>query len=248
MRGTAATRAVSCHLLLTINAVRSSHSPWEPSRSSVCQKLLPDLRCLPASASQGHARNTVSAPVHALPSQPPSRGRPPPLLPPSLPPTSGAHRPARSRPPPAPRRRKRRPTTRAACRQRGRAPTHVLQTPPRRARSHRPRVNPVSTYCNPREVTHRHLDVGEALKLVPGAQLVAERVTLVRSGAVNVSGKVAATYVDPAVRRAAPRALPRYHGLARGAAGAAPDLLGGDDPPPWTRSRTTLSPARRALR
>jgi hypothetical protein len=35
--------------------------------------------------------------------------------------------------------------------------------------------------------------LAEALELVPCAQLVADRVTLVSSGAVDVSGKVAAT-------------------------------------------------------
>ena len=42
--------------------------------------------------------------------------------------------------------------------------------------------------------SHLHI-FAEALDLLPGAQLVADRVTLVSSGAVNISGKAAATYI-----------------------------------------------------
>ena len=65
------------------------------------------------------------------------------------------------------------------------------------------RINPKSAYV---EVTRASVHVcgtgashfhvlTEALELLPGAQLVADRVTLVRSGAVNMSGKVAATSI-----------------------------------------------------
>ena len=86
----------------------------------------------------------------------------------------------------------------ASLRRRGRRPAHPA-TDYREAE----RVNPKSAYV---EVTRAsvhvcgtgasHFDVlSEALELLPGAQLVADRVTLVRSGAVNMSGKVAATSI-----------------------------------------------------
>ena len=84
----------------------------------------------------------------------------------------------------------------------------------------------------------RHLHVlAEALELI----------TLVSSGAVNLSGKVAATYYSPQCAVAQRRELCRDITGSRARRCRCCARLPGDDPPPWTRSRTTLSPSASCL-